>query len=78
MDNHDQYKVDAIFLSRAPIFEWYVARCGSKISHQKDTRLKEIELHAQSIWTIVKLISQQVFKDFSKNVLSTDLHFDDE
>ena len=31
-----------------PIFEWYVARCGSKNGYKKDMCLKEIALRAQT------------------------------
>ena len=31
-----------------PIFEWYVARCGSKNGYKKDMCLTEIGLRAQT------------------------------
>jgi hypothetical protein len=36
-----------------PLCECFVVRCGCKSGHQKDTCLKEIELHTQNVLTIL-------------------------
>ena len=42
------------FINWTTIFEWYVARCGSKSGHENGImRLKEIELCAQDLLTIL-------------------------
>ena len=42
-----------IYLNQTPIFEWCVIRCGSKNKYQKDVCLKESELQAQNLITIL-------------------------
>jgi len=42
------------FPKQTAIFEWCVVQCGRKNGHQKGIRcLKEIELHAQNMITIL-------------------------
>ena len=43
-------------VNKTPVFEWYVVRCGSMNGYQKDTCLKEIELCAQNMLSILGLI----------------------
>ena len=43
-----------------PIFKCYVVRCGSKNWQQKDMWLKEIELCAQNMLTILSLIVNMI------------------
>ena len=45
----DVLKSNITTVIRAPIFEWYVVRCGSKNWHQKDTYLQGIGLCAQNM-----------------------------
>jgi hypothetical protein len=41
------------FLNWTTIFEWCMVRCGSKNGHQNDICLKEFELRAQHLLTIL-------------------------
>ena len=54
------YQVDdpylVAFLTKTPIFEWYVVRCGSKNGYQKHMCFKEIGLCAHDLITILSSI----------------------
>jgi hypothetical protein len=41
------------YLNQTPIFEWCVARVGSKNGCPKDMSFEEIRLHAQNMMTIL-------------------------
>ena len=41
------------YLNQTPIFEWCVARIGSKNGYPKDMSLEEIRLHAENMMTIL-------------------------
>ena len=40
-------------LNLIPIFEWWVARCRSKIGHKNEAHSKDIGLHAQNLFVIL-------------------------
>ena len=46
-------QITLTYLNQTPIFEWYVIRFSSKNKYQKDMCLKESELHAQNMITIL-------------------------
>lgn len=52
------------FLNQAPIFKWYVVRCGSTNIFQKDMCSKEIGLCAQNVKTIPDNISKSCTTHF--------------
>ena len=41
-------------LNWTPLFEWYVIRCGSNTGYQKDKCIKETEVRAPNILTIIR------------------------
>jgi hypothetical protein len=58
------------YLNQTPIFDWYVIRCGSKNKYQKDMCLKESELHAQNMITILGSIVINIMGDVYDHLMS--------
>ena len=58
-------------LNQTPIFEWYVARCGSKNEYPVDMCLKESGLHTQNMITITKSTINTMNGDLYEHLMST-------
>ena len=58
-------------LTREPIFEWCVVKCGSKNRQQKDKCLKQIGLRAHNLVTILSSVVNIVGGNLYDHVTST-------
>jgi hypothetical protein len=55
------------YLIQTPIFEWYMARCGSTNGYKKDKCLKESRLRAQDMITMLGSIVNIIGGTYTTN-----------
>ena len=67
------------FFNQTAIFEWFVIMRVSTNGHQNETCLKEIELHAQNMMTILGSIGNIIGVDLDDHLMSSRIFtFDNE